>query len=176
MPESKTNEIEKISQLRKKITRAQMERRTLEVAPRTHSEAHAQIDAHVAALAEGVSEGHRAPRVVIERVNHRKFIPGFYNLVEFESHEQMAAVVVPDALAKYLHARLDEHLADAPQGVSVSAYVKGIQRLDRQIRSLEIEEETLLCALEIQGVDVHRRADASPEVVLEVEIERDTAA
>ncbi len=178
MPDSKTtNELDQVARIRKKIARAQTERRTLAVTLVTHAEAHGRVDAHVAAMAQGVVDGTRPPRIRIERFSPAQFTPGFYGVAEFESLEQLACAVMPEAMATYLHLRLDAHLEGAPQGISSSARAKGLEKLDRQIRGLELEEEALFCKLEAGGVDVHRRADVSPEIVLEVEYgEPDKAA
>ena len=172
--------IARIETVRGKIAELQTKRKAVASEPCTHSEAHERIDQHVDAIARGASPGDgrvsNPPQIEIERLKPVAFVPGVFPLCEFDSYEQGFAVLPPDALKSFLHARLDEHLVEQPQGISHDARRKTLAKLDREIRKLEIEEEAAICAFEDSGLSLHRRADASPEVVLEVEYETDEAA
>ena len=42
-----------------------------------------------------------------------------------------------------------------------------LEKLDSEIHRLEVQEEISICEFEAAGMDMDRRSDASPEIVLE---------
>ena len=172
-----TDTIARIETVRSKIHELQIKRKSVASEPCTHSEAHARIDAHVDVIARGASPGDdrvsNPPQIDIARIKPPTFRPGIYAICEFDSVEQALAVIIPGELKTFLHARLDEHLVDQPEGIAHDERKKTLARLDREIRKLEVEEELAICEFENSGLSLHRRADASPEIVLEVSFEDD---
>ena len=168
MPKSSMSNTKRLTDIGVKIESAQAERHELATSPRSHAETHEMIDAHIVAMAKGTADGVIPPRVGVEQFERQGFYPGLYSICDFHSPEQILCVVFPGPFGDFLHSQLDEHLAGKPEGVSASAREKGLDKLDRQIRTLEIEEEALFCELEREGLDVLRRAGAPPEIVLAV--------
>lgn len=81
--------------------------------------------------------------------------------------------VIEDAIAalfpKELEALIVMHLERQVEGrlrLSAEERAKRLETLTRELRALEIEEETLISKLAAEGQRVLRRADADPEVVL----------
>ncbi len=61
---------------------------------------------------------------------------------------------------------LDRFVEIAPDGPTVAERARGMAAIDAEIAALETAEERACRALEATGVDVVRRADASPAIVL----------
>ena len=169
MPKSSMSNTKRLTEIGVKIESAQAERHKLATSPRSHAETHEMIDAHIVAMARGAADGVVPPQISIEQFERQGFYPGLYSIINFDSPEQILCSVFPGPFGDFLHTKLDEHLAGKPEGVSTSARAKGLDKLDRQIRTLEIEEEALFCELEREGLDVLRRAVASPEIILAIE-------
>lgn len=172
-----TDAIARIETVRGEIHELQTKRKVTAATVCTHVEAHARIDEHVDAIARGASPGNarisNPPKIEVERLKPVAFVAGVYPICEFDSVEQGFALLVPGELKSFLHARLDEHLVGEPEGISHDVRKKTLAKLDREIRKLEVEEELSICAFEDSGLSLHRRADASPEIVLGVSFEDD---
>ena len=168
MSSPKSNAEQNIGEMRAKIETLKSERRATEIAPRSRSESLDLIDRHIAVMGQ-------ANGINIARFTGPTFRPGTLPITSFNSIESALCRVLPGPMAEFLRAELSIFLEGQPQGVSGSARVKTIERLDREIRDLEISEEALILRMEADGAEVDRRGDMSPEVFLEIEIEDEAA-
>lgn len=84
----------------------------------------------------------------------------------------------PKAFSEAVHRLLNRQQIEARFEAAMRAALEGqetigsesrssqLAEIDARLRALEIEEERIVCALEAEGVDVLRRPDADPAVVL----------
>ena len=168
MSSPKSNAEQNIGVMRSKIEKLKTERRATEIAPRSRSESLALIDQHVEVMGQ-------ANGVSVERFRAPTFRPGTLSVCSFNSIESALCRIAPEMMAKFFHSELSAHLEGQPPGVSDATRAKTIERLDREIRELEVQEELAVCGMEASGAEVDRRADLDPEVFLEVEIEDEAA-
>ena len=168
MTNAKTSSEQNIGEMRSNIEKLKVARRTTEIAPRSRSESLALIDQHVAVMGQ-------ANGVSVERFRAPTFRPGTLSVCSFNSIESALCRIAPEMMAKFFHSELSAHLEGQPPGVSDATRAKTIERLDREIRDLEISEEALILRMEADGAEVDRRGDMSPEVFLEIEIEDEAA-
>ena len=168
MSSSKTNGEKNIGEMRAQIEKLRSERRATEIAPRSRSESLALIDRHVEVMGQ-------ANGINIARFTGPTFRPGTLPITSFNSIESALCRVLPGPMAEFLRAELSIFLEGQPQGVSDATRAKTIERLDREIRELEIQEEVLILQMEADGAAIDRRGDMSPEVFLEVTLEDEAA-
>jgi outer membrane murein-binding lipoprotein Lpp len=67
-----------------------------------------------------------------------------------------------EVVAERLLAGIDE----VPEGVDTDERLTRIAEIGAELDRLEAEEEALICAAEAEGIEVLRRPDARPEIVL----------
>ena len=168
MSSPKSNAEQNIGEMRAKIETLKSERRATEIAPRSRGEALGLIDQHVQVMGQ-------ANGINIERFTSAGFTPGSNQITRFDSLEEALCAVAPEQMREFLRTELMVHLEGKPQGVSDATRAKTIERLDREIRDLEISEEDLILRMEADGAEVDRRGDMDPAVFLEVTSE-DAAA
>lgn len=149
-----------LDELRDGIARAKVERDDTLNAPPPRAEIEqrirAQVDAAGAMFAEGV-RGTSVPDLAVlglTLVDTLKRNPGGF-----------LAWVAGDRLAEQLIANHDAAHGDQP-GLSRDERAARLAEIDERLASLEAAEECVVRALERAGVDVLRRGDANPSVVL----------
>ncbi len=76
------------------------------------------------------------------------------------------ASVSPDALRQWLRRIVEEHAKGQPVGLPRAKRAARLAELDHAIEALEVREEQLIREGEQRGLEVGRRGDARPEVVL----------
>ena len=64
---------------------------------------------------------------------------------------------------------LSASLPFASDGMSLAARAERVREMEGEVHQLEIEEEAAVCALEARGLDVYRRPDADPAIVLGID-------
>lgn len=79
------------------------------------------------------------------------------------------AFVVPGMLKGALKLAIEQHATAVTPGLPLAKRPAERLRLEKELLSHEREEERLICAAESAGVEVFRRADLNPAVVLLVE-------
>ena len=157
--------------LREKIESLTTERKEVAGLPVSHDEARARVTEHVKAIAHGVRDGHHPAQTKEHWFTHRHFMPGRQPQTDFSSVEQALAIVAPDGLREFLLERLEAVLVDAPPGIATAEREQQLEKLDAEILKLGVEEEVAICAFEESGLDMDRRGDADPSIVLECEFD-----
>lgn len=79
------------------------------------------------------------------------------------------AFVVPGLLKGALKLAIEQHGKSLTPGIPLAKRPAERLRLEKELLQYEREEERLICAAEDAGVEVFRRADVNPAVVLLVE-------
>ena len=159
----------KLVPLREKISALQEARIEVAGAPVSHDEARARVGEHVEAIARGVQDGHHPPQSKEEWFTRRHFMPGHQPQTSFSSIEQGLAIVAPDGLRAFLLQRLESVLVDMPEGIATPEREAQLEKMDAELFKLEVEEESVISEFEAVGLDVHRRGDASPAIILAIE-------
>lgn len=80
----------------------------------------------------------------------------------------LIAWIMPDMLTEMLAAQMIGERADPAEALSAEARLAKLAELEAEILAVERTEESLLVQAHERGYDLPRRADATPEVVLEV--------
>ncbi len=76
--------------------------------------------------------------------------------------------IVPDLVRSRFTEAIDELLEQRPPGLPVDERPAAIAKLDAAIRELELTEESLIADAGDAGIELDRRGDADPAVVLDV--------
>lgn len=151
--------IAKVNSLRASIIDKKAERAAAETSPLSRDELRAGLDRQIARaadterrLARRVGLGHYEDGVILGRVvgDHVELLPA------------MIALFGVDAI----RSNLDRFIQLAPDAPGKGERDARLTTIEDQILKLELAEENALRALEATGVEVMRRADASPAVVL----------
>lgn len=80
--------------------------------------------------------------------------------------EAMLCALVPEAVRTTLREQAEKHIGEHGEGLPLAERAKRIAELDAERDALELEEEALVRTLERQGLDIDRRGEARPEIVL----------
>ena len=73
---------------------------------------------------------------------------------------------MPEAIEEMLTKKIDEHLNEHAPRLPSAERPARLEQIQRDIRELELEEEAVIRAAEDDGIEILRRADADPLVVL----------
>ena len=159
-----------IDSLRTRLVECQSEREAIETAPVPRDEAienvrtfiHRQSERYQRTLAIGslVGAGSRVDSMTI-------ILP---NPIEGLQREQVLGLALcrlaPKAVEETLIAKIDEHLEQHTPGLPSAERPARVEQLQREARDLEREEEQLIRDAEDGGVEILRRSDADPLIVL----------
>jgi hypothetical protein len=149
----------KVNQLRASILDKRAERAAAEASPLSRGELRAALDRQIARASE--AERFLARRVGIDHYEDGVLV-GRVVGGRVELLPAMIALFGADAV----RSNLDRFIAQAPDAPEKGERDARLTTIDDQILKLELAEESALRAMEATGVEVMRRPDASPAVVL----------
>lgn len=72
----------------------------------------------------------------------------------------------PDLVRNRLVEEVDRHLEERPPGIPTAERPAALAEIDAAIRKLGVEEEEIIVAAEAAGIELDRREDADPAIVL----------
>ena len=75
---------------------------------------------------------------------------------------------LPDLVREKLIAEVDRNLAERPSGLPTEERPAALAEIDAAIRKLGVEEEQIITEAEAAGIELDRREDADPAIVLGV--------
>ena len=78
----------------------------------------------------------------------------------------MLAAVAPELLRGALLEAVGRSYGKSPPGLPAAERAAALAEIDRELREVELGEERLIRALEAEGLEIDRRADANPALVL----------
>lgn len=148
--------------MRAALATLQTERRALQGSTRDQGEARAEIAAYVAQAAEPIATRLRyatATSIGTDLLIMRPRADGAVDLGPV-----LVAVLGPDVLA----AALSRYVDELPPASAHAERATRLAEIAAELDRLEEAEEIEVCRLEQQGMQVDRRADADPRVVLAI--------
>lgn len=153
--------------LRQQIAELQTDIAAHEQVPLSDTEAHKRVDLIVATHSAKVPAkqilGHliyNGPTSIAWPLDHTG------SAIEPSAFD-LACALNPDRMRADLRALIAA--SDHARGPTDTERTKRLAKLRSQLRAAEIEEERLITTLSNQGVNVHRRPDCNPEIVLSTE-------
>lgn len=147
-----------VDQIRAKIADLKQQRRDVGNAPVSRDEAEAAIDRYLDEVAATYRDG---------RVLHGLITRGVVeNFEASERPEAFAAFMFPDVIKRQLMAEIDQHLEN---GLTRGERNSELSDIDRKLAAAEREEENTIREAENDGLDITRRSDADPRVVLDLD-------
>ena len=158
MPAKPKNPAEAIAKIRAQIADLKANRRALSNAPVSLAEAEASIDAYVADAAERYHG-------VVDRLAQRGEL---HTLAVSDEPEAFAAFMHGDQIKARLMAAVKPRLTD---GMDAGERARQIAEIDTKILAAERDEEQTIQQAESEGLEITRRADADPRIVLGLETE-----
>jgi len=167
---STTDPIKRISEIRTACERLTAEREALAKAPLSRIEAERQVDRRVDELASRLTID-PAPFVYPPgRTAQRR---GFYRRTDPAigiDIEELTAAAVAVTFGERLRAlgreAVGRFYSDHAAGLPLQERASAIARIDRQLASLEVDEETEIRIAEARGLTIDRRPDCDPRLVL----------
>jgi hypothetical protein len=75
---------------------------------------------------------------------------------------------LPNLVRNKLIAEVDRQLEERPSGLPTAERPAALAKIDAAIRKLGVEEEQIITEAEAAGIDLARRGDADPRIVLSV--------
>jgi len=147
----------KVQTIRQQIAAQRSDRAAAQSAPCSEAEALAAIEGAVSSLrdvdpAQAIGPAHLVMRYLLGR----------------EDAAPALATFLADQLHEQLVAEVGNFYAAKGPGLSVDERAARIAAADAQILALEIEEEQLVRGMIAAGLQIQRRPDADPAVVLDV--------
>jgi hypothetical protein len=137
--------------LRRRIAELKAERQRIERAPLLEKDALARIEPDIARL------GANLPPITVANLDA---------LLRARPAAVLARLL-PEAVAQAIAESQRETYAASPiRPMSPSARARELARIEADLRTAEIAEETFIRAAEASGVEIDRRADATPAIVL----------
>ena len=164
-----------LAKLRTRIADLQQEREQLEHAPITKAEAHDRVDAYVADRAAGWRPNFAALVNTDDRADTFELIPGRFRgdlrdgLALADDRGAVSVALckfMPTLVTSELLKAVDAHIEEHGPGISTEARVHRLAAIATELDEIEVQEEQLIRTAEAQGLELSRRADASPAVVL----------
>lgn len=162
---------EEIEALRARIAALQAERQTIVLQARTRAEVRAEIERTVthwqergaAALARELQRAALGAAPDLLTAHGTGSAAGGVAHVRLDMGPLLTAVLGPAAVRKALVGALDA----VPEGMPAEARATRLAEIDAEIDDLEKREEALICDAEtLEGVEILRRPDARPEIIL----------
>jgi hypothetical protein len=147
----------KLETLRKRRSALKQDRKALERARVSADEAQANLEALIAAAA-----GRFRPPALLVGVNSPGFQAQLYERDPGVDAFALACALYPERVQEFLA----EHMTAGEGGVTAENRAARLAQLDAELAELERKEESAIRKLEAQGLDVDRRGDADPAVVL----------
>ncbi len=148
----------KLAQIRDQITALVDQRAEIADAAITRQEAAARFDHLIARIQDDAIKG-MGPSSLRNGGDER-------TVGEWLGRPGFLCEVFPDQIKAALLARFDAEVGDAPEGLPSVERAKRLAALAGEIYELEQAEESIIEALEADGIDVQRRPDASPHAQL----------
>jgi hypothetical protein len=100
--------------------------------------------------------------------------PQHVDVVGYKQEQAGVAAFLGPQVAGDWKARLRTHLDNA-ETITADARTRQLEENRLALRALEEREQRIICAAELAGLDVDRRADADPDIVLVTQLD-DVAA
>lgn len=150
----------KIKTLRASIVDKKAERTVAEAARVSHDELRAALETQVARAAD-------AAKGAAWRIGVAEYRDGvLLARVGADGRADLLPALVALFGADVVLQNLERHILTVPSGPTAVERKAQIDAIEAAVEKLEMQEELAIRALEMQGVDVGRRADASPAAVL----------
>jgi len=105
----------------------------------------------------------------INIANGRAVDPAMLTTAAAGEEDKLACLLAwlhADALKEKL---LSASLPFASDGMTLAARAERVRELEGELHEVEAAEEHMVCALEARGLDVYRRPDADPSIVLGID-------
>ncbi len=161
------NAVEQVDALREKIVARQAERKALQAQARSRAEVVALVDEKVA---EWGATGAKVATLALScaaagstysplKVEGRAFDLG-------RATVDLGALMVALLGAQAVRAALLRGIDDVPVGLDRKAKAARLAAIERELDTLEAEEEALIEQSEAEGEPIQRRPNARPEIVL----------
>ena len=173
MPTRTKDPTKEVAKVREQIVALQHEREQLEHAPISKSEARDRVEAFVTTCATRWRPNLGPFVNASDRADTFELVPGQFRGHLHDGHalaDDRAAVAValcrfaPTLVKSQLLKAVDAHIGES--GISAEARAERLAAIDGELDALEISEEQLIRTAEAQGLELPRRADARPELVL----------
>lgn len=158
MPAKPKNPADAVAKFRSQIADLKAERRALSNAPVSKAEAEASIDAYL-------TDAAKRYRGVIDRLAQRGEL---HSLAANDEPEAFAAFMHGDQIKARLMTAVEPRLAD---GMDAGERERQITEIDTKILAAERDEEQTIQQAESEGLEITRRHDANPRVVLGLDTE-----
>lgn len=155
---------QEVVELRRQIAELKADIGAIDRVPLSDTEAHKRVDIIVATHAGRVSGRlllghliHDGPTSVQWPLDHTgaTIEPSAFDL---------ACLVDPERMRANLRALIAS--STHPRGAAPGERAKRLAKLRNELRAAEIEEERLIVDFDARGVNVHRRPECEPEIVL----------
>jgi len=161
---------EHVAKLRRERERLTAEREALEKAPLSRGEAEKQLEQRITELA-GRVQFDVAPLVSLPSVapQRRSLMQRSEPRVGMDAEELLAATLAhvwPDRVRQQGREALNAYYATHAEGLAQPARRAAVEKIDRQLTAIEVEEETVIRDAEERGISLDRRPDADPAIVL----------
>lgn len=154
-----------LEKLRARITSLQSEIRELKSQPLCQAEAEQRVSAMVEVLGQQFDSGWLGQQIAGPgHIDLRD--DAIFQTAAAGSPDKVAAMLAavwPDALRSFL---LDATLPYATGQMTEAERTAQLARLEGELHSIEVAEESEVTRLELAGVEAFRRQDADPSVVL----------
>jgi hypothetical protein len=150
-----------LEQLRANIVEFQEERAKIEKASVPREEALNLIERTIAHNASRSLVGYRVLLCPGESVASLDLVPNGHVAAALCSF-------FPDLIRSKLVAEVDRQLEEWPSGLPTAERPGAVAKLEAEIRELGVQEEALILEAEAAGIEIDRRGDADPRIVLSV--------